>query len=169
MKASIWFILLTVVIGASGYGQEVNNKMIDPVHEEEILIGDCNREGLTADDFGLIFDEEYALYEADPAYLNKIVLLDRNYSIIVVLGTWCQDSQEQVPRFYRILDALKFPAEMISIICVDGNKTGGDVDISGLNIEKVPTFIFYRNGEEVGRITETPENTLEQDMFEILK
>ena len=37
-----------------------------------------------------------------------------------------------------------------------------------LDIELVPTFIFYRNGEELGRIVETPEDTLEKDLAEIV-
>ena len=34
-------------------------------------------------------------------------------------------------------------------------------------IERVPTFVFLRDGVEIGRITETPTNTLEEDVAHI--
>ena len=37
------------------------------------------------------------------------------------------------------------------------------------NIEFVPTFIFLRDSTEIGRIVESPEVSLEQDMFRILQ
>ena len=38
----------------------------------------------------------------------------------------------------------------------------------GMNITHVPTFIFYRDGLELGRIVEYPNRTIEKDMVEIL-
>jgi hypothetical protein len=37
-----------------------------------------------------------------------------------------------------------------------------------LDIQRVPTFIFYKNNIEAGRIIENPETSLEQDMVKIL-
>lgn len=42
-------------------------------------------------------------------------------------------------------------------------------EVDGLNINFVPTFIFYTNEIEVGRIIETPDVTLEIDFENILK
>ena len=39
----------------------------------------------------------------------------------------------------------------------------------GMNIEKIPTFIFFKHGQELGRIIEKPKVSLEHDMLEILK
>ena len=38
----------------------------------------------------------------------------------------------------------------------------------GLNIHHVPTVIFYKNGNEIGRIIEYPVQLLEEDMVAIL-
>ena len=38
----------------------------------------------------------------------------------------------------------------------------------GWDIEFVPTIIFLRNGKELGRIVESPEQSLEKDMRKIL-
>jgi len=168
MKAAFWFIILSIALGSSAFSQEMNKKIMDPKYDEEILIGYCTKDALMQGDFGAVFSEEYAHYEVDMQYIDEIFLLNSDDEVLIVLGTWCHDSQEQVPRFFRVMETVKYPEELITIICVDGNKTGGDLDISDLDIVKVPTFIFYRDGEEIGRIIETPEDTLEQDMFEIL-
>jgi len=169
MKVAYWFILLIIGMGISTQAQEVNKRITDTVHNEEILIGNCTKAGLMEGDYGVIFSEEYSTYIIDIQYTENIVQSDKDAEILVVLGTWCHDSEEQVPRFYRVLETAKFPEDQVSVICVDGNKTAGVLDISHLGIEKVPTFIFYRNGEEIGRIIETPVNSLEQDMWEIIK
>jgi hypothetical protein len=88
--------------------------------------------------------------------------------IKVILGTWCRDSREQLPRFMKILDCLQYNTTLLELICVDKLKKADSLDISGLKIEKVPTFIFYFNGTEKGRIIETPVLTIEQDMNHIL-
>jgi hypothetical protein len=41
-------------------------------------------------------------------------------------------------------------------------------DFASLNIVRVPTFIFYKNNSEAGRIIEVPKTSLEQDMVNIL-
>jgi hypothetical protein len=38
----------------------------------------------------------------------------------------------------------------------------------GLNIRRVPTFIFYKNGREINRIIESPLATLEEDIISIV-
>jgi len=42
-------------------------------------------------------------------------------------------------------------------------------DIDNLDIKRVPTFIIYENGEEIGRIIETPKKSLEKDLEKIVK
>ena len=85
------------------------------------------------------------------------------------MGTWCSDSHEQVPRFFKVMDEAGYPADNVRIICVDREKKDGSEDVDSLNIELVPTFIFYKEGIELGRIVETPKQTMEEDIFEILK
>ena len=36
------------------------------------------------------------------------------------------------------------------------------------NIEKAPTFIVYINGQERGRIIETPQKSVEEDLIDII-
>ena len=52
---------------------------------------------------------------------------------------------------------------------MDRNKSSSGTEIQSLNIELVPTFIFYKNENEIGRIIETPEISIESDMLKILR
>ena len=49
--------------------------------------------------------------------------------------------------------------------CGDSSPTGEE---KGLDIIKVPTIIFFKDGKEVNRIVESPLETLEEDMAQII-
>jgi hypothetical protein len=44
----------------------------------------------------------------------------------------------------------------------------GETDISSLGIIFVPTFIFYEKNQEIGRIVEIPEETMEEHIYKIV-
>jgi len=51
------------------------------------------------------------------------------------------------------------------MVAVNSSKEAGLIDLVNYSIQKVPTFIIYRRGHEVGRIIETPFTTLENDLL----
>jgi hypothetical protein len=51
---------------------------------------------------------------------------------------------------------------------VDNAKLSPVGEYDKLDIQRVPTFIIYKNNIEVGRIIENPVTSLEQDMINIL-
>ena len=54
------------------------------------------------------------------------------------------------------------------MIAVDRTKEEPKAEVEGYEIEYVPTLIFYREQKEIGRIIETPELSLEEDILAIL-
>ena len=62
----------------------------------------------------------------------------------------------------------KFPPDKITYIGVDDAKLSPVAEYSGLDIQRVPTFIIYINNVEAGRIIENPVTSLEQDILNIL-
>ena len=87
----------------------------------------------------------------------------------MVLGTWCGDSRREVPRFYKILESLEYDLENMTVICVNTSKTADGTNVDQLNIQKVPTIIYYKDEIELGRIIESPQESLEKDMSSIVK
>lgn len=115
------------------------------------------------------YESGFNNYSYDIEVFNQIKGISReDLSVKIVLGTWCPDSRREVPRFMRIMESWDFPRENITFIGVDNAKLSPVAEYESLNIERVPTFILYRNNIEIGRIIEVPETSLEQDMLNIL-
>jgi len=161
-------IVFFVLFSGNIFAQEINRIIVDPDLNSNILFGKINRDGLTLEPFKKYFDEEYPKYIPDENIVKQLKKKLGNLRLVIVMGSWCDDSRERVPAFFKVLDALKFDEAHVDIIAVNRKKTAGDTDISGLNIERVPTFIFYRKDREIGRIVEKPSSTLEKNMLLIL-
>lgn len=167
MKFAIPFILLfSLLIPGLSISQDIYK---EPVKDSTILIGKINRSTLQQGDFGQHFIHEYENYQPCTNTLQQLKNNIYENSIVIVLATWCHDSQEQVGRFYKILDLLDYNTNVISIICLDKDKLAGELDISEYDITLVPTFILYNNLEETGRIIESPATSLENDILDIVK
>ena len=142
-----------------------NQNIMDPKADQEILIGYCTRDGLMSSPFSSYLKEGYAQYKPDVKVIKEIQPKIKGVTMTIIMGTWCSDSQEQVPKFFKILDKIHFSKKNIQLICVDSDKKAGDVDLVNYNIQKVPTFIVYKKGREIGRIVETPYASLEKDLL----
>jgi thiol-disulfide isomerase/thioredoxin len=111
----------------------------------------------------------YDDYQFNSDVVNKLEGISTDgITIKIIMGTWCPDSRREVPRFIRILDLWKFPMESVTFIGVDDAKLSPVGEFDKLNIERVPTFIFYKKNIETGRIIENPTTSLEQDIVNIL-
>jgi thiol-disulfide isomerase/thioredoxin len=171
MKNKLILIISLLLFVVSSNAQKMNTKYHDPKLNKEVLVGYCNENGLQQDDFGKIFMSEYEHYIPEKSLVRKIksIYKKNNIEVVTVFAEWCHDSKEQVPHFYKLMDKAGFSKEKTKIIAVDRTKNAQIVNISDLNILKVPTFIIYSENIEIGRIIETPEHTLELDLLNILK
>lgn len=167
MKKLLSAILVLFAMNASS--QEINKKIRDDAGHVLGLINTCSRAGLsTIPEMQRRYDVEYPNYQPDSTTVKALKPLLKDKKITIVMGTWCGDSHLQVPRFYKILDALEISEKETTLICVDRSKKAENGLIDNLNILHVPTFIFTANGKEIGRIVESPGETLEKDMLSIL-
>lgn len=156
---------------ASGISaQEINKKVFDEKSKTDILIGNCDRDGLMSCEFANSYNEEYPAYNPNGDVIIALKERAKGIKCTLILGTWCGDSKEQVPRFLKIADLCGNPFDELKIICVDRNKEVPDMKVKEqYQIEKVPTFIFYRGDTEIGRIIETPKESLEKDLLDIVR
>lgn len=133
------------------------------------IMGYFTRDRLTRQPHSEWFLKGYDEYQFSSDAVNKLTDISKDgITIKIVLGTWCPDSRREVPRFMRILDIWKFPSEKVTFIGVDNAKLSPVGEYEKLDIQRVPTFIFYKNNIESGRIIENPVTSLEQDMVNIL-
>jgi len=91
------------------------------------------------------------------------------HRVTVFVGTWCEDSKREFPRLMKILDQAKFPRDRIDIFAVNRKKESFYGEELKYSIKKVPVFIIYRFEVEKGRIIESPKESLEIDILNILE
>ncbi|SMG40127.1 hypothetical protein SAMN05661096_02718 [Marivirga sericea] len=89
----------------------------------------------------------------------------------IYLGTWCGDSQEWVPQFLKLWDELGLRRDQLRFTALYGSgddyKQGPKREEKGLNIHRVPTFIFKEGGKEYARIVESPSTDMLTDVAQI--
>ena len=130
--------------------------------EDAFHVGDINRQQLLGNypDFA----RGYRTYSVGGMGFE----LPQDVTVTVFFGVWCHDSEREVPRLLRVLDALGVDDSAVTLIALDTTKRepAGRALQHGVNF--TPTFIFYIGGEEVGRIVERPESSLEQAIHGVL-
>ena len=109
--------------------------------------------------------KEYKPYDKVIDYLQKYL---KDYSIVVFMGTWCDDSHILIPRLERVLIQANYPLAKVTMYGVDRAKRTKNGEEKKYNITLVPTIILFKNGKEVGRITENVKKTMEDDLAAIV-
>ncbi len=131
------------------------------------LVGIANRFDFEDSAYKEWFDSRYSEYTTDNQVISEISKHINQLTIKVFMGTWCGDSRREIPRFYKILDETKFDVNYLQMITVDRTKKYDNYE-KDLNIFRVPTIIFYKNGKEIGRFVEYPKETIEKDILKIV-
>jgi thiol-disulfide isomerase/thioredoxin len=182
------FLLISCFIGFSGCKTsrpvaEINSSVpqksesltdnpqpsVDYSEQSTWLLGYFNPVQLKREPHSVWFYKGYDNYLPDSEVINNLNAIDREgLTIKIVMGTWCSDSRREVPRFMKVIDTWKFPYDLVTFIGVDNGKNSPIGGYESLDIQRVPTFIIYKNNSERGRIIENPVTSLEQDMVNIL-
>lgn len=173
MLKAVHILIVFILINFSFLFAQNPVYMFDEKSGQEIFYGNCSIEHLKTGIFGDYFNLEYPNYIPNSEIIKQINAHLENINalqIVIILGTWCGDSKDQVPRFLKIIDEISSSKLLISeIICLDRAKTAPYFDNEKYKVEKVPTFIIYNENNEIGRIVETPQNTLETDLLQIIQ
>jgi hypothetical protein len=142
------------VIACSGYAAE-------KIERNKILMSNQEWQAVYKD-----FQVDEGLVEALASKLDGELKVD------IYFGFWCSDSKNNVPPFLKIMDVLEsFNNKVMTVnyYTVERKPTKETkYYVEEFKVERVPTFIFYREGKEIGRIVENPKNSLIDDMMNIL-
>lgn len=132
------------------------------------LVGFANKESFKQEPYKTWFDQNYAAYKTNTAIISKLKEELKGIKIKGFMGTWCGDSKRETPRFYKILELADYNLNNLELITVNRSKKTPDNLQEGLQILRVPTFIFYREGKEIGRYVEYARESLEKDILKIV-
>ncbi len=132
-----------------------------------ILVGQAQKSDLQQEPFNSWYTIHHSEYQPSPEIISKLKEHVKDVKITIFMGTWCEDSQDKVPHFYKILEQIDFNEKNVTLITMDESKTTPENFEKDLNITNVPTFIFFKNENEISRIVESPVISLENDMLTI--
>ena len=118
---------------------------------------------------GSWLNEEKEFYKTDVEKIKKLQPLLKGKKVKLYMGTWCEDSQREVPGMIKILEESGYPVVGLNIIALDENKFTPEGLEKKDEVFYVPTLIFFdKDNQEMNRIVEFPIESLEADMLKIL-
>lgn len=136
------------------------------------LLGVCTMDQLLKEPYAGWYTGNYSSYRPNAEVLELLKKTDLSkYSMKIFFGSWCGDSKRELPKMIKVLDQLSFKKNNIVLIGVDDSlktyKQSPQREEAGQNIYRVPTFIIYKGETEIGRIVESPAETIERDLLKI--
>jgi len=143
------------------------NDLIDD-YGDPIIIGKQKRATLEQEPYNRWFDESYKQHSLDTVTMTAIKDDLIQTDITLFMGTWCEDSQREVPAFFKALDIAGIDASHANLITISEDKESPAELLEGRDIQYVPTIIFEKEGKELGRIVEYSIYSIEKDMAKIL-
>ncbi len=163
----LWAFLF--ILPQGGQGQSSSGPVPDAKTGKIMWVGRMKVSDLQLEAFHSWYVREHDSYQPDPKILASIDSLGLGkLKIKIIFGTWCGDTRRELPRFLKLMESLNYQRK-IEMWAVDRNKQAPGISIADLDIQRVPTFIFYRKGKEIGRIVESPSLSLEKDLLKILQ
>ncbi len=151
------------------FPQEAGSRPNSEVDEEPVLTGYISESDLTREPFSEWYTTGYDAYSPNMNMLQELMESNiSNFNFVIIMGTWCPDTQEYLPQIMKVLKETEVPDDNIKIIAVDRYKKAEGIDLTGYSLERIPTLIVLVNGVEIGRIVERPRGSVEKELQRII-
>ncbi|MEO6328436.1 MAG: thioredoxin family protein [Ginsengibacter sp.] len=149
--ASIFFMMI-----AGAKAQVHYETIADSEHPgNKILKGIINKDILKNDTSYKWYSDNQKIYmHPDSALVNAFERNKDRAHYIIFGGTWCEDTQFILPKFFILQEKAGISNDSITFYAVDRNKQTTGNTASLYNIVNVPAIIVLRDGKEVGRVVE---------------
>jgi len=142
--------------------------VVESTSGEIIMLGEINLANLQTSSVTPWFKKEFDRVNINLKEAKELKPLTKDLKIFVFMGTWCEDSQRELPLFFKMLTAMNFDQEHLKMFAMSEEKSTPSNFEQGLEINYIPTIIFFKNGREINRFVEFPIETLESDIKKII-
>ena len=139
------------------------------VNGEYIMDGRAKQKDFVGNPKCKWFDSCYAAYKTNQSFINSLKPMSTEIKVVVVAGSWCEDTQRELPHFYKVMNEVGVSENQIELIMVDRKKHSSAFNVSALDVKNIPAIIFYKDGKEQGRIVEAAIGGTEEAMMNIFK
>jgi thiol-disulfide isomerase/thioredoxin len=127
----------------------------DPKHPEvKVLRGLINKYTIENDSSFKWYNFSQSIYGPDTATLNAMERAKNNVQFVIFGGTWCDDTQFILPKFFKLQEMSGVPDTAITLFGVNRLKKSLGSIADAFNIKNVPTIIVMKDGKELGRVVE---------------
>lgn len=172
MIRSLFAVFISVLLlscATSKQSPKPNYQVFTDTNGTKALKGIINKSLLVNDPSFQWFIENGKYGDADASAVAAFQKNGSKISLLVFCGTWCHDSQNLLPKFYKLIDKAGFPESKIVLVAVDKSKIAVQNLHVKYQLKTVPTFIVLVNGKEVGRVEEYGKTGyMEKELGEIV-
>lgn len=162
-------VALAVMITMQASGQYNLDVTVDNETGDIVYRGECTFKDLSSEQAFTWLRTGVGHYNPDKASVTYLERHLKDYNIVVLMGTWCEDSHKMLPQIYKLLRITQYPMSQYKMYGLDLNKQGYLDEHEKYKVENVPTVILFNKGKEVGRVVETAKVSLEADLKDIIK
>ncbi len=114
------------------------------------------------------YKDGYFNYQLNISAINAIKEMPKDIEFIVFAGTWCEKSQQLLPQFYKVMDLAGISKQRITLCFLDRDKRSPQGIENSYHINNTPVFIILQKGIEIGRITETINQSIEVAIADLI-
>lgn len=107
--------------------------------------------------------------KASAAIINKINMIEEKTQIRAFFGTWCHDSQREIPYLLQLMQSVDNPNVTFDLIGLDRKKQDSTGQAEAADIKYTPTIVVYQNGKELGRIVERTSKPIGEEILTIIE
>jgi len=171
MIRTVFMMLLLAATPVFVSAQTPYTSSRDEKHPEvTILNGIITKYALQNYDMFSWYFTNQGIYEPAPEIVSAMEAAKNKVHLILFGGTWCEDTQFILPRFFKLQEKSGFPDKSITFFAVNRAKeTLGNVT-TAFQVKNVPTIIVMKDGKEVGRVVEYGKTgKWETELAELLK
>ena len=93
-------------------------------------------------------------YTPDIRIVNAMEAAKGKVQFILFGGTWCEDTQFVLPKFFKLQAASGVSDDVITLFGVNREKNSLGNIARAFAITNVPTIIVMQDGKEIGRVVE---------------
>jgi thiol-disulfide isomerase/thioredoxin len=151
-------LLAAFIIGVGLFAKAQKGYEVSTDSSGKMLKGIISRDLLENDTAFRWFHDNQAGFTPDAETVAILKAKGSTLRFVVFGGTWCDDTQNLLPKFFALMDAAGIGNDQLTIIAVDRRKKSINDLPETMHLKNTPTFIVLRRDIEVGRVVEYGKN-----------
>lgn len=169
IRKIFFLIFLTSVFVEAVHAQSSQTKIEFDSAGNKIIMGRINESMLANDESFQWFYKGVNHYQPNPDWIKYISYYRDQFNVVAFVGTWCPDTKNLLPEFYRVMIGAGYPLNTLIIYGLNEHLQGLGNEAEMFHIKQVPTFIFLHNGKIIGEIADHIQRSMEADIVSILQ